>query len=167
LKNAAEITIETADASHPAQTPPVREPEAPSTAKSSPDSNTNSIVEPPSVDIGAQDSTKQLAALGDTPNAMPTLEARVSQGITGGELIRKVNPVYPMQAREQRLAGSVTLEITIGKDGVVHDIKQVSGSHVLAAAASDAIYKWRYNPFLLNGSPVQMQKEITILFKLP
>jgi outer membrane biosynthesis protein TonB len=38
---------------------------------------------------------------------------------------------------------------------------------VLAAAAIDAVKKWRYTPSLLNGKPVPVEKQITVVFKLP
>jgi TonB family protein len=109
----------------------------------------------------------QLSRLAASPTSLPSLDAPVSQGITSGRLIRKVNPVYPAQARTQRLSGTVALEITIAEDGSVSDIRQISGNAMLSTAASAAIRQWRYIPFLLNGKPIEVQKHVTVLFKLP
>jgi periplasmic protein TonB len=122
---------------------------------------------PPPINAGSDMSGKQLAGLAASPSTLPTLAARVSQGTTGGQLIQRVEPVYPTQARAARLAGSVSLDVTIGEDGSVRDVKQVSGSPVLAAAATDAVRRWRYSPFLLNGQPLAVHKQVTVVFKLP
>ena len=87
--------------------------------------------------------------------------------MTEANLIRKVEPQYPPEARIQKLAGSVVLEATIADDGSVRDVKVVSGESLLAGAASAAVKQWRYSPSRLNGSPVSVQKRITIVFKLP
>ena len=103
--------------------------------------------------------TESLAA------AAPAL--RVSQGISGGKLIRRVEPQYPYQAKQQRIAGDVVLQAFIGKDGRVHDVKGVRGNGMLTAAAIAAVRQWRYEPYKLNGDPVEMQTEIVIKFALP
>ena len=101
------------------------------------------------------------------PDPLPTLGAKISEGVTEGKLIRRVEPAYPMQARAQRIAGNVTVQITIAEDGIIRDVKLISGSPALAASASNAVRSWRYSPFLLNGKPVAIQKQITFVFKLP
>ncbi len=106
-----------------------------------------------------------IAGLATGGGNLPTLDAKVSQGVTEGKLIRKVEPNYPMQARAQHIAGTVALEITIAEDGTVRNIKEISGSQVLAAAARSALQGWRYSPFLLNGQPVAIQKPF--IFRLP
>jgi protein TonB len=117
--------------------------------------------------INASESGGELARLVTTSNTLPALEATVSQGITEGAQIQKVDPVYPEQARTLRLAGSVALEISIAENGTVGDVKVVSGLPLLAAAASDAVRQWRYSPFLLDGRPIGVRKQVTVVFKLP
>jgi TonB family protein len=87
--------------------------------------------------------------------------------VTEGNLIRKVEPTYPHEARVQRLAGSVTLDATIAEDGSIRAAKIVSGPPLLAAAAAAAVRQWRYTPSRLNGKPIEVQRQITIVFKLP
>jgi TonB family protein len=127
----------------------------------------STALEPPSLTINASESGEELARLVTTSNTLPALEARVSQGITEGAQIQKVDPVYPEQARTLRLAGSVALEISIAENGTVGDVKVVSGLPLLAAAASDAVRQWRYSPFLLDGRPIGVRKQVTVVFKLP
>ena len=94
----------------------------------------------------------------------PKLIAAVSQGVTRGALVRKVQPAYPAQARILRLAGAVALEATIGESGTIEDVRVLSGHPVLARAAVDAVKQWRYAPSLLNGQPVKVKTAITVNF---
>jgi protein TonB len=59
------------------------------------------------------------------------------------------------------------LQARIGKDGRVHDVKVVSGHPFLATAAVDALRQWQYDPYKLNGQPVDLQTQVTINFNLP
>jgi protein TonB len=83
-----------------------------------------------------------------------------------GQIVRKVQPVYPAMARNVRVQGPVTLEALIGRDGRIEQLKAVSGHPLLIAAAIDAVRQWRYRPYLLNGSPVEVQTTITVNFYL-
>jgi len=121
---------------------------------------------PPSVTIKA-DEDAPLGGLAPGSGPLPITDAQVSQGITQGELIHKVDPVYPLQARAQRLGGSVELEITIAENGKVRSVKELSGEPVLATAASNAIRQWRYKPLLLNGKPITAERHVTVVFRLP
>jgi TonB family protein len=99
--------------------------------------------------------------------SLPALTVPVSQGVTGGELIRRVSPIYPSQARSQRLEGTVVLAATVMEDGTVRDVKVVQGSPVLAQPAVDAVKRWRYQPFVLDGKPVKNSVVINIDFTFP
>ena len=98
---------------------------------------------------------------------MPQMDVRISQGVTQGALIHRVQPTYPAQARAQRVSGSVDLDATIDEKGLVRSVRIVSGPSLLASAAAAAVKQWRYSPPLLNGSPIEIQKRITVVFKLP
>jgi TonB family protein len=123
------------------------------------------VVEPPTVDVApATTDTLDRLTAGSTP--MPAAP-RVSQGVTEATLTHRVEPVYPMQARNQRLQGKVTLSATIATDGSVPEVAIVSGPPVLAEAAKTAVKNWKFNPAKLNGTPIQIQKEIVVFFALP
>jgi TonB family protein len=129
--------------------------------------DTSSVPEPPTVDLPATTSVQDLARLTSMPAQMPVAAPRVSQGVQEARLVRRVEPVYPPQARAQRSQGKITLSATIGADGSVRQVAVVGGSPVLAEAAKDAVLKWRYSPALLNGSPIEVQKEIIVIFAQP
>lgn len=130
---------------------------------SQPDSS--NVIEAPT--MGALVPGRGLPSMASIPVDPPAFGSPVSQGLSGGVLQHKVQPVYPIQALPLRLAGAVVLQATIGEKGKVDELKVVSGPPLLTAAAIDAVRQWRYTPFLLNGKPVKMQKEITISFQAP
>jgi TonB family protein len=95
---------------------------------------------------------------------MPKLSPAISQGVTGGILDHRVNPVYPQGALAMKLEGEVVLAAVITKTGEVRDLRLVRGSPVLARAAMDAVKQWHYQPYRLNGEPLESQTEITVQF---
>jgi TonB family protein len=121
----------------------------------------------PTVEVTPSTTPADLSGLGSTPSTLPAFGARVSTGVTEAMLIRRVNPIYPPEARIQRLAGLVTLDVTVAEDGSIHNIKVVSGPALLASAATTAVKEWRYSPSTLDGKAIEVQKRITINFKLP
>jgi TonB family protein len=95
---------------------------------------------------------------------MPKLSPTISQGMTGGVLDHRVNPVYPPGALAMKLEGEVVLAAVVTKTGEVRDVKLVKGSPILARAAMDAVKQWHYKPYRLNGEPLESQTEITVQF---
>jgi len=82
-------------------------------------------------------------------------------------LIHRVEPQYPAEAATKHLQGVVTLDVQIGAEGAVHNIAVVEGDPVLAEAAVQAVRQWRYQPYSVDGRPVEMQTRITVRFTLP
>jgi protein TonB len=108
--------------------------------------------------------------ISSTPVAVPHVatptRVRVSQGVTEGLLLRKVQPVYPPLARSARIQGQVVLQAVIGKDGTIQNLRAISGHPMLTPAAIDAVRQWRYKPYFLNGEPVEVDTQITVNFTL-
>ena len=100
------------------------------------------------------------------PKLEPTMRVRVSQGVSSGRLINKVEPVYPQLARTARVQGQVVLTAMISKDGTIQDLRVLSGHPLLVQAALDAVRQWRYKPYLLNGEPVEVETTVTVNFTL-
>lgn len=130
-------------------------------------SSTSTVEPAPPIEVAVSESPSSLPNFGPTAGKLPTFAPVISQGITDAKLLHRVNPVYPPQARMLRLAGSVVLDTTVAEDGSVRSVKVVSGEPVLATAARDAVRQWRYSPALLNNKPVEVHRQLTILFKLP
>jgi len=84
-----------------------------------------------------------------------------------GELTNLVEPVYPPEARQARLEGTVKLHVVVGANGEIQSFRTVSGPESLAQAAMIAVREWRYRPTLLNGKAVERQEDVTFVFRLP
>jgi protein TonB len=70
----------------------------------------------------------------------------------------------PMLARQASIHGAVDLVTAIDKQGIVRDVRVVDGNPVLAAAAKQAVLKWRYQPATRNGQPVESELAVRVLF---
>jgi TonB family protein len=91
----------------------------------------------------------------------------LSPAAAENSLLARVEPEYPEAAREQKIQGTVVLEVHIAADGDVQDVQVVSGQPVLAQAASEAVKQWKFKPQQVNGSPAEMQTKVTLNFRLP
>ena len=81
--------------------------------------------------------------------------------------MHKVQPVYPAEARRMHVEGSVVIDAVVTAQGQVDELKLVSGDPLLAPAAMDAVRRWRYTPYSLNGKPIAKETRITISFIAP
>ena len=108
--------------------------------------------------------------ISSTPVAVPKVatpqRVRVSQGVSQGLLIKKVQPPYPPLARQARIQGQVVLQAEISKDGSIQNLRLISGHPMLAPAAIEAVKQWKYKPYYLNGEPVEVETQITVIFSL-
>jgi len=82
-------------------------------------------------------------------------------------LLQKVQPGYPEQALRAGMQGPVVLQAWIARDGTIRELKLIRGSFLLGEAAYQAVKQWRYQPYLLNGRPVEAQTLVTVDFRLP
>ena len=87
--------------------------------------------------------------------------------ITHPEVIEKVNPKYPDEARKAKIMGNVIVETVINENGTVDDIEVVeSPDELLSKAAVEAIRLWTFEPALCDGRPVGVYYHLTIKFSL-
>ena len=100
------------------------------------------------------------------PKLVPVKRVRISQGVTQGLCIKKVEPTYPKIAQAAHVSGAVILKAIIGKDGLIHELQLVSGHPLLVGSAMDAVKQWRYHPYLLSGEPVEVETTVTVTFSL-
>ncbi len=84
-----------------------------------------------------------------------------------GYLLKRVEPVYPEEAREKHIQGAVVLNALVGTDGAVQELKLMSGDPLLVNAATDAVRQWRFQPHRVQGRPVEFETRITVNFALP
>jgi TonB family protein len=114
-------------------------------------------------------------AVAQTPgqSAPPTAAtANAAQPASGTDIpaahpISTVDPKYPKEARKQKRQGAVVLHVKIGEDGKVQDLSVVSGDPDFAAAATQAVKKWSFQPYLVDGKPTEAEQRVTVNFTLP
>lgn len=101
-----------------------------------------------------------------TPQAPPPARPPRISHWAEGNLIYRVQPVYPPLARQARIQGAVQLRAIISKAGTIEQLTLESGHPMLAGAAIDAVRQWRYRPYRLNDEPIAIETEITVNFVL-
>jgi TonB family protein len=102
--------------------------------------------------------TPQMAAA-EKPQAQ--VPAEVMQRL----LVHRIEPVYPAEARKQRLQGIIAVNIVVGRDGSVLSMRALNGPDVLAKAAMDALRWWKFEPYRLNGDPAVVETTLAMEFK--
>jgi protein TonB len=80
-------------------------------------------------------------------------------------LVHRVEPVYPAEARQSKLEGTIALHIVVGRDGSVVSMHALNGPEVLARAAMDALRWWKFEPYRLNGEPAVVETTVAVEFK--
>jgi TonB family protein len=93
-------------------------------------------------------------------------EKSTKKDIKPPKLIKKVEPVYPDEARKAGIEGTVTVEATTDDRGRVQNVKVLRSIPELDQAAVDAVKQWVYEPMLIDGKPYGMTFTITCRFSL-
>jgi len=86
--------------------------------------------------------------------------------IMEGNLIRRVQPIYPKIAIDSHTQGTVVLQAIISKNGTIENLQLLSGHPMLVKAAMDAVRQWRYRPYYLNDQPVEVETQVIVKFVL-
>jgi TonB-like protein len=110
----------------------------------------------------------------DSPSSCDTslpLEDSMQSVLMGGKvvealLIRKVQPQYPAEAKQQHISGTEEFSAAIGADGNIHELELIKGVLALYSAARDAVLQWRYRPVLVQGKPVTVRTDIVVSFAI-
>lgn len=116
--------------------------------------------------IGPGGPTASTPTVSAVPKLVVPEKVRVSSGVAEGRLIRQVKPEYPALAVRARIQGTVVLQAVIGKDGMVQNLRAMSGPPLLIESAMNAVRQWRYQPFYLNGQPVELETQVNVHFTL-
>jgi TonB family protein len=87
--------------------------------------------------------------------------------VENGKLVKGQMPLYPKFAKEQLQQGTVLVDAAIGVDGRVKDAHVIFSSSVLLSAASlEAVSHWEFAPYTIDGTPVEVDKIITVNYFL-
>lgn len=99
--------------------------------------------------------------------AAPASPAPVAGGqLQQPKLLSSVTAVYPPLARAQRVQGDVTIDALIDAAGKVSTTHVINGNPLLQKAAINALRLWKYQPARLNGEPIPVHLNVTIVFHL-
>jgi len=91
----------------------------------------------------------------------------IAGAVIAGQRLKNVAPIYPATARANHVSGTVVLRAIIGRDGHVYALRPVSSPDPdLSLSAIDAVRKWTYKPYLLNGEPTEVDTTITVNYSL-
>jgi TonB family protein len=91
---------------------------------------------------------------------------KVNPSVMDENLIVQRVPAYPEGAKISGVEGDVVMQALISKEGTVKRVHVMEGDSRLRSAAEEAVYKWRYRPYVLNGRPVEVATTVTVNFNL-
>jgi outer membrane biosynthesis protein TonB len=86
--------------------------------------------------------------------------------LQAGKLVSYVLPRNPRPEDRYGAEETVKVRATIGQQGLVTEIRPVSGPIFLLSSTMSAVRLWRYKPTLLNGTPIETHQDVTIIFKV-
>jgi len=92
---------------------------------------------------------------------------RVEVSANAADLVtHSVKPGYPTLARQMKVQGSVIMLAVIGRDGLIQELRLLSGPPILAGAAQEAVRQWHFKPHYIGAEPVETQAKITVNFTI-
>jgi periplasmic protein TonB len=100
-----------------------------------------------------------------SPHTSPS-RPHISSGVSAGMLLTPIRPVYPTIAKAAGVQGTVVVSAVISRTGAIESLHVLSGPPMLQSAALEAIRAARYQPYLLNGEPTEVETTITVNFRM-
>jgi hypothetical protein len=94
------------------------------------------------------------------PGCIYVTRVRVSPAIMQLHLLQRVDPIYPPEM--PNASDQLVLQLIIDKDGNVSSVVKLSGPDQFALAAIETVKKWKYEPYSLNGEPVDVDTTVTL-----
>jgi len=134
---------------------------------------TRTVLPPLDIEVVAGATHKKLRP-GSNTTKLEIMDASVAQSTpvvpatnaAEREPIVDAQPSYPLLAQHMNVQGSVVLQALIGADGVVENLRVLSGPAILSAAAQQAVREWRFKPIVQNGQAVESKATITVNFTI-
>ena len=91
----------------------------------------------------------------------------ISAAVANTLRARAYAPVYPQALKDRHISGKVDLTAIIGRNGEIVSLNPLySTDPEFTKAAIAAIQQWTYRPYLLNGSPLEVETVITVNFRI-
>ncbi len=89
-----------------------------------------------------------------------------AKDIESPKLVRRIEPIYPEVALKVKIEGNVILRLFTDSDARIIDVKPLSGHPLLAKASINAIMKWKYTPWNIDGVQKPVEANIILIFRL-
>jgi protein TonB len=111
--------------------------------------------------------SNSVSAVSASMASLPT-NAAERESLTAGTIpeLQQTIDSLPLLGQHMRVQGSVVLQAVVGADGIIEDLRVLSGPAILTAAAQQAVRQWRFKPVLQNGQPVETKARITVNFSI-
>jgi TonB family protein len=104
-----------------------------------------------------------LAQTNPRPTTQQPYEIQISSGVAEKLLIHKVEPdACPHIAMAARVIGTVVVAFEIDENGDVLHPHVVTGPKMLQKAVLDAVRKYKYKPYLLNGKAIEVETTVSV-----
>jgi hypothetical protein len=100
------------------------------------------------------------------PAAARPLKVRVAMGVMLAMVEHRTLPVYPTEAMTKGIQGDTIFKISIDETGRIVRAVPMDGDPLLAAASVEAFRDFRFQPYLLNGSPVTVETTLGYHFSV-
>ena len=108
----------------------------------------------------------QSGAVGYVPAGTSYDGLKILQVVEDPVLKRRVDPVYTVAARREKVRGIVVLQVTVHPNGAVGSVFPVRTlPHGLTQEAVKAVKQWFYEPATLDGQAVKATIEVAIRFR--
>ncbi|HEX8287372.1 MAG TPA: TonB family protein [Pyrinomonadaceae bacterium] len=134
----------------------------PETPKNTPQPNVRKRVEPNVTESKTENSTETQTAKTEAPKDGSPLNV----GSLVSYATAQTKPVYPIAAKNMRMTGVVKVEILVNENGEVTEVQNTTGPSMLQRAATDAVKRWKFKPFVRDGQPVKASGFVNFNFSL-
>ena len=131
----------------------------------------HSEIHPPApAKVDVPSSSLRASSIQPAPSIEPVTEAAQRESVQTVAAIQSpraaYHATYPVLAQHMNVQGSVVMQAVISADGVIEDLRVLSGPAILSAAAQQAVREWRFKPMYQNGQAVESKAKITVNFSI-
>lgn len=110
--------------------------------------------------------TRPSPSVPEDPDKNKKKRISVGGAVQQAMLVHRVEPAYPQIAKALRKSGQVHLRALIAVNGSIESLQVIDGDPLLVRSALDAVGQWQYRPTMLNGSAVEVETIITVIYTL-
>jgi TonB family protein len=114
----------------------------------------------------AEKQAEKTAETQTVQNETPNSASPVQVGSLISYATTQAKPVYPVAAKTMRLTGVVKVEVLVNESGEVTEVQNTVGPSMLQRAATDAVRRWKFKPFMRDGQPVKASGFVSFNFSL-